>query len=56
VPPDSTVYLYVHVVWGNDAEAKRAFVYEKGNTATANYVITGTTLSNDLGLTDITGG
>jgi hypothetical protein len=53
VPNGSLVYLYVFVVWGTDNEAKRAFVYEQGNPLTARYVITGTTLSNDLGLVEI---
>ena len=54
VPNGSMVYMHVFVVWGTDNEARRAFVYEKGNTSTANYNISGTTLNNDLGLTDIT--
>jgi len=53
VPSGSMVYLHVFVVWGTDNEARRAFTYEKGNVSTANYSITGTTLSNDLGLIDI---
>jgi len=53
VPDGSTVYMRAFVVWGKDNEARRAFVYEKGNTATANYHISGTTLNNDLGLVDI---
>jgi hypothetical protein len=53
VPDGSLVYLYAFVVWGTDNEAKRAFIYEKSNPSTANWVITGTTLGNDLGLTDV---
>ena len=53
VPDGSLVYMYAFVVWGTDNEAKRAFVYEKGNANIADWVITGTTLSNDLGLTGI---
>lgn len=53
VPNGSMVYLYVFVVWGTNNEARRAFKYEHGNTACANYVITGTTLMNDLGLIDV---
>ncbi|PCJ91615.1 MAG: hypothetical protein COA50_16400 [Flavobacteriaceae bacterium] len=53
VPDGSMVYLYAFVVWGTDNEAKRAFIYEKGNANIANWVITGTTLNNDLGLTNI---
>lgn len=47
------VYLHVDVVWGKDNEAARAFTYERGNTCTAAYTITGTTLSNTLGLIDV---
>jgi hypothetical protein len=53
VPDGSTVYMHAFVVWGYDNEAKRAFVYEKGNTSTANYNISGTTLNNDMGLVDV---
>ena len=53
VPEGSMVYMHVFVVWGTDNEAKRSFIYEKGNPTTAHYNISGTTLSNDLGLTDI---
>jgi len=53
VPNGAMLYMYVFVVWGTDNEAKRAFVYEKGNVSTASYVITGTTLNNDLGLLEI---
>lgn len=53
VPDGSMVYMHVFVVWGTDNEARRAFQYEKGNVATAHYNISGTTLNNDLGLTDI---
>jgi hypothetical protein len=53
VPNGSMVYMHVFVVWGTDNEAKRAFAYEKSNPATAAYVITGTTLGNDLGLISV---
>ena len=53
VPDGAMVYLYVFVVWGTDNEARRAFIYEKGNTSVASYNISGTTLNNDLGLTDV---
>lgn len=53
VPDGSTVYMHAFVVWGTDNEARRAFVYAKGNVSCANYNISGTTLSNDLGLVDI---
>jgi hypothetical protein len=50
VPDGSIVSLYVFVVWGTDNEARQSFLYQKGNPATASYTITGTTLSNTLGL------
>jgi hypothetical protein len=53
VPDGSMLYMHVFVVWGTDNEARRAFFYQKGNTTVANYNISGTTLNNDLGLTDI---
>lgn len=53
VPDGSMVYMHVFVVWGHDNEANRAFLYEAGNVSVANYNISGTTLSNDLGLTGI---
>ncbi len=53
VPDGSMVYMHVFVVWGTDNEAKRAFLYEKGNVLVAHYNISGTTLNNDLGLSDI---
>jgi len=53
VPDGSMVYMHVFVVWGTDNESKQAFIYEKGNVSTANFNISGTTLSNDLGMTGI---
>jgi hypothetical protein len=53
VPDGSMVYLHVFVIWGTDNEARGAFTYEKGNVSTANYTITGTDLSNDLRLIDV---
>ena len=53
VPDGSMVYMHAFVVWGTDNEAERAFLYEKGNTTTAHYNISGTTLSNDLGLVEV---
>lgn len=53
VPDGSPVCMHVFVVWGTDNEAKKQFVYEKGNTTVANYNISGTTLSNDLGLSNV---
>jgi hypothetical protein len=53
VPDGSMIYMHVFVVWGTDNEARRAFIYKKGNVSVANYNISGTTLNNDLGLVDI---
>lgn len=53
VPDGSNIALYAFVVWGTDNEAKRHFEYEKGNPQTARYTISGTTLGNELGLTDV---
>lgn len=53
VPDGSIIDLYVFVVWGTDNEARQSFIFEKGNTTTANYTITGTTLSNTLGLISV---
>jgi hypothetical protein len=41
------------VVAGKDNEAQQQFIYEKGNSQTAAYTITGTTLNNTLGLIGI---
>jgi hypothetical protein len=53
VPDGSIVDLYVFVVWGTDNEARQSFLYKKGNGSVANYTITGTTLSNTLGLINV---
>lgn len=53
VPDGAIVSMYAFVVWGKDNEAKRAFIYQKGNSQTAHYSISGTTLDNELGLVDI---
>ena len=50
VPEGATFWSYVFVIWGYDNEAKQGFIYGKGNPETAAYTITGTTLSNTLGL------
>jgi hypothetical protein len=48
VPDGKVVYLKAFVKWGKDKEAKQPFQYRSGDPATADYVISGTTLSNDL--------
>lgn len=53
VPDGSIVDLYVFVVWGTDNEARQSFIYRAGSKVSANYTITGTTLSNTLGLIDV---
>ncbi|MEZ4919793.1 MAG: hypothetical protein R2792_11890 [Saprospiraceae bacterium] len=49
VPTGSNIYLKAIVVAGFDKEANKMFVYEKGNTTVAKFMISGTTLSNDMG-------
>jgi hypothetical protein len=53
VADGSIVSLYVFVVWGTDNEARQSFIYQKGNSTVASYTITGTTLSNTLGLISV---
>ncbi len=53
VPDDTDVSLYAMVVAGNNNEATRAFHYKRGDSNVAHYVITGTTINNDLGLTGV---
>jgi hypothetical protein len=53
VPDGSIISLYVFVVWGTDNEARQSFIFQKGSPVTANYTITGTTLSNTLGLISV---
>jgi hypothetical protein len=54
VPNGSTLWLHADVVWGTDNVAAQGFVYESGDSSTANYTITGTTLNNTLGLISVT--
>ncbi|SRR6266545_2663134 len=53
VPDGSPVALYAFVVWGSDKEAAQMFTYQRGSSAIARYIITGTTLGNDLGLVGV---
>jgi len=55
VPDGSIISAYVFVVWGTDNEARQSFIYQKGSAVAANYTITGTTLSNTLGLISVDG-
>lgn len=54
VPDGATLWLHADVVWGTDNVATQGFIYQSGSSATANYTITGTTLSNTLGLISVT--
>ncbi len=53
VPDGATVYMRAFVVWGNDKQAEQPFVYRSGEPLTAHYVISGTTLNNELGFIDV---
>ena len=53
VPNGATFFVYVNVVWGTNNLAKQGFIYQSGSPVTANYVITGTTLDNTLGLVSV---
>ena len=53
VPDGASVALYAFVVWGTDNEANQLFTYQKGNSTTASYTISGTTLDNELGLNGV---
>jgi len=48
VPEGSIVRLHATVVAGYDKVSNEAFTYKKSNGSTANYTISGTTLSNSL--------
>jgi hypothetical protein len=50
VPDGSLCSMHVFVVWGTDNEANQLYTYTKGNASVANYVISGSTGSNQLGL------
>jgi hypothetical protein len=52
-PDGSPVALYAFVVWGSDNQAKQFFTYKKGNSKTAYYTISGTTLDYELGLNEV---
>lgn len=54
VPDGAIVTVHVDVVAGKDKVGTSWFQYQKGNPHTANFVISGTTLDNELGLVDIT--
>ena len=54
VPNGAQFAVYVFVVWGNDRQGREVFRYEKGNTRTASYTLTGTTLDASLSFDGIT--
>jgi len=54
VPNGAVIWLKANVVAGKDNTASQGFLYESGNGSTANYTITGTTLSNTMGLINVT--
>lgn len=47
------VTAYANVVLGKDKTGNVTFVYEKGNTRTARFTISGTTLDDELGFNGI---
>lgn len=51
IPPESIVKLKAFVVWGTDNVAHQAFKFKPGGKR-VRYSITGTTLSNELGLVE----
>jgi hypothetical protein len=53
-PEGSLVWIFVYVIWGNDKVGKQPYIYKKGSSATACYVISGTTLNDPLTFDEIT--
>ncbi len=53
VPDGSNVALFADVVAGNDQIGSPMFIYQQNSAVEASYVITGTTLNNDLKLTNV---
>ena len=49
VPDGAIVTVYADVFWGSDNTAQTWLKYKKGSSVTGAYVITGTTLNNQLG-------
>jgi hypothetical protein len=52
IPGGAKVGLYAFVCWGNDKTAAEIFEYDPNSKYTANYTISGTTLSSSLVLTN----
>jgi hypothetical protein len=53
VPNGSVVSLYAIVVAGNNDQAKEQYVFQEGSSVTANYKITGITISPHLHLLSV---
>jgi hypothetical protein len=53
VPDGARMTIYVDVVAGSNNAGRHHFTYQKGNPHKGDYVITGTTLDNFLGLIGI---
>jgi FAD/FMN-containing dehydrogenase len=53
VPEGSNVALYADVVLGNGQIGSPMFIYQQNSAIEASYVITGTTLNNNLKLTNV---
>jgi len=53
VPCDALIAMHVLVVLGVDNEATQEFIFDPKSPLCAHYIISGTTLSNDLGLIDV---
>lgn len=53
VPPGAQFSVYVFVVWGADRQGHEIFTYERGNSRTATYTLTGTTLDTSLAFNGI---
>jgi len=53
VPGGSIVRLHANVKSGKDKTAKQEFIYQSTSNATASYVISGTTLDNELGFLEV---
>lgn len=53
VPDGALVCLYAFVIAGSDNVSNQVFRYNRGSAGTASYIIAGTTLVNQLGLTSV---
>lgn len=53
IPNGSLVQIHANVVWGKDKTGTQVFIYRKGSPIVARYIISGTTLDNNLGLIEV---